>query len=279
MSFHRIEASKDPKLLVGPGSTATSGSSSTSSAPASRSSTSAHHDDAYRWAERRRMEVHPATGALQIVEVRERVVEIATAGAGRSLRAQVRLRRTRAPLRRARSRRAPDHRRARGLDHGRARRRRGPVSSPLRLICRRRPPRPCSSSPRPARCRARRPPSPTRSPTPDTQRRFRVMEGADELRAALDAPFETVGDLPASEPTRALVERVWNGPVRVVGSAGTGKTVVALHRVRHLLGGDPKGRVLLTTFSTPLAEALSTKTRPPARGSTGLARARHRCVL
>ena len=36
-----------------------------------------HHDDAYAWAERRRIEAHPRTGAIQIVEVRERVEEIA----------------------------------------------------------------------------------------------------------------------------------------------------------------------------------------------------------
>jgi hypothetical protein len=35
-----------------------------------------HHDDAYKWAERRRIEVHPKTGAIQIVEVRERIEEI-----------------------------------------------------------------------------------------------------------------------------------------------------------------------------------------------------------
>src|SRR5436305_671374 len=35
-----------------------------------------HHDDAYGWAERRRIEKHPATGALQIVEVRERIEEM-----------------------------------------------------------------------------------------------------------------------------------------------------------------------------------------------------------
>jgi hypothetical protein len=36
-----------------------------------------HHDEAYDWAERRRIEAHPKTGAIQIVEVRERVDEIA----------------------------------------------------------------------------------------------------------------------------------------------------------------------------------------------------------
>ena len=36
-----------------------------------------HHDEAYRWAERRRIETHPKTGAAQLVEVRETVKEIA----------------------------------------------------------------------------------------------------------------------------------------------------------------------------------------------------------
>jgi len=35
-----------------------------------------HHDKAYQWAERRKLEVHPTTGAAQIVEIRERVEEI-----------------------------------------------------------------------------------------------------------------------------------------------------------------------------------------------------------
>ena len=35
-----------------------------------------HHDRAYRWAQRRRMETHPKTGAAQLVEVRETVKEI-----------------------------------------------------------------------------------------------------------------------------------------------------------------------------------------------------------
>ena len=35
-----------------------------------------HHDDAYRWAERRKIEVHPKTGAAQLVEIRETFREI-----------------------------------------------------------------------------------------------------------------------------------------------------------------------------------------------------------
>src|SRR6266536_3299724 len=35
-----------------------------------------HHDSAYQWAERRRLETHPKTGAAQLVEIRERIQEI-----------------------------------------------------------------------------------------------------------------------------------------------------------------------------------------------------------
>jgi superfamily I DNA/RNA helicase len=52
------------------------------------------------------------------------------------------------------------------------------------------------------------------------------------------------------------VEREFDGPVRVTGSAGTGKTVVALHRAARLADKSPTARVLLTTFSDPLAVAL-----------------------
>ena len=35
-----------------------------------------HHDDSYQWAERRKLEPHPTTGAAQLVELREVVLEI-----------------------------------------------------------------------------------------------------------------------------------------------------------------------------------------------------------
>ena len=55
------------------------------------------------------------------------------------------------------------------------------------------------------------------------------------------------------------MERNYNGPARVSGSAGTGKTVVALHRAAHLARTNPDARVLLTTFSDALANQLRTK--------------------
>jgi superfamily I DNA/RNA helicase len=56
-----------------------------------------------------------------------------------------------------------------------------------------------------------------------------------------------------------LVRKDFSGPVRVLGGAGTGKTVVALHRARYLLKHhlQAEDRLLLTTFTSNLAEILS----------------------
>lgn len=93
---------------------------------------------------------------------------------------------------------------------------------------------------------------------PDARRRFRVLDNMEELERALNFPWDrwTVFLHPAQ---RRLVERSYNGPVRVSGSAGTGKTIVALHRAVALARRDATARVLLTTFSEPLARALAVK--------------------
>jgi len=93
---------------------------------------------------------------------------------------------------------------------------------------------------------------------PDAQRRFRVVANVEELERALDFPWEkwTVFLHPAQRQT---VERDFSGPARVSGSAGTGKTIVALHRAVNLARKDPDARVLLTTFSELLANALRNK--------------------
>ena len=84
------------------------------------------------------------------------------------------------------------------------------------------------------------------------------MTDVEELRRALDFPWErwTVFLHPAQ---RELVERRFSGPARIAGSAGTGKTIVAIHRAAHLARANPEARILLTTFSDPLANALRTK--------------------
>ncbi|MBW7917660.1 MAG: UvrD-helicase domain-containing protein, partial [Trueperaceae bacterium] len=56
-----------------------------------------------------------------------------------------------------------------------------------------------------------------------------------------------------------LVTRDFGGPARVSGSAGTGKTVVAIHRAVHLAEANPHARVLLATFSDQLTSHLEEK--------------------
>jgi superfamily I DNA/RNA helicase len=84
------------------------------------------------------------------------------------------------------------------------------------------------------------------------------MENVEELELALEYPWEQWAIFlhPAQ---RNVVDQEFNGPARVSGSAGTGKTVVALHRVAHILKNESDAKILLTTFSDPLANALQAK--------------------
>ena len=93
---------------------------------------------------------------------------------------------------------------------------------------------------------------------PDAQRRFRVVQDSDDLAVALDYPWEkwTVFLHPAQ---RIFAYRSYNGPARVSGSAGTGKTVVAIHRALALHKKYPGNRILLTTFTKTLANAMRVK--------------------
>jgi hypothetical protein len=80
LRFHRIERSRDPHFW----SVRASGDIRIIIHKTEASFLLAyvgHHDDSYAWAERRRIEAHPRTGAIQIVEVRERVEESAASPA------------------------------------------------------------------------------------------------------------------------------------------------------------------------------------------------------
>ena len=76
--------------------------------------------------------------------------------------------------------------------------------------------------------------------------------------APLEFPWErwTVFLHPAQ---RQVVAKDYSGPFRVFGTAGTGKTIVAIHRAAFLAAANPDARVLLTTFSDTLAALLRTK--------------------
>ncbi len=226
-----------------------------------------HHDKAYRWAERRKIERHPTTGAMQLVEVRERVEELspmpkpAAAAPGPKLFAGLRKLEIMAfgvpeewvnDVREATEASLFDL-----LPHLPQE----AQESLLRLAVGEKP-----AVPEPAPADSAADPF----AHPDAQRRFRVLHDGDELRRALDFPWDrwAVFLHPAQ---RDLVERRYAGPARVTGSAGTGKTIVALHRAVHLARRHPKARVLLTTFSKPLAKALGARLASLVGGEPAIA--------
>ncbi len=86
---------------------------------------------------------------------------------------------------------------------------------------------------------------------PDGQRRFYVLNDNDDLMRMLEAPLDTwIAFLHSSQ--QALATGDFSGPVKVTGGAGTGKTVVAMHRARYLARQGKK--VLLTTYVKTLCE-------------------------
>lgn len=218
-----------------------------------------HHDGAYRWAERRKLETHPTTGAAQIVEIRETVVEVPKYVEVEQPAA--------APARKPTPLAGESEQRL--LEFGVPAEWLADVKSAdedeLLEIAGHLPAEAAeavlelatggSPSPRPIPAAAA-----SAFEHPDAQRRFRVVTNVEELEAALDAPWEKWAIF-LHPDQRELVERTFNGPARVAGSAGTGKTVVALHRAVHLATSNPDSKTLLTTFSPTLAAQLKVKVR------------------
>lgn len=217
-----------------------------------------HHDPAYRWAERRKLETHPKTGAAQLVEIRERVQEIVIPKYVEAER----------PAR-------PKPSLFKGISDNELLGygvppewlqdvRQATEDTILELAAH----LPAEAAEALLNLATGTVPMPPPAPVPaaasfehpDAQRRFRVMTNKEELERALEYPWEkwSVFLHPAQ---REIVERDFSGPARVAGSAGTGKTIVALHRAVYLARQNPGGRVLLTTFSDTLANSLQTKLR------------------
>jgi len=210
-----------------------------------------HHDDAYGWAERRRIEAHPRTGAIQIVEVRELVEEAAPArpkekpapalfaklddnallsiGVPADWLADVRIASEEGFF--ALAQHLPAEAAEDLLEYAAT----GRLASPA--------PKPAIADP---------------FAHPDALRRIRPIVDQQELEQALAFPWEKWGVF-LHPSQRALVERSFSGPARVAGSAGTGKTIVAIHRAVRLARENPTARILLTSFSQPLADAMAKK--------------------
>lgn len=223
-----------------------------------------HHDDAYAWAERRRIEAHPRTGAVQIVEVRERVEEVAPPPTLDFVFPELAKGEEAAKAAPALFASLDDDAllsigvpadwladvRAASEDGFFALTAHLPAEASEALLEYAATGRLVAPAPTPA----------VANPFahPDALRRIRLIADQEELEQALAFPWEKWGVF-LHPSQRTLVERSFSGPARVAGSAGTGKTIVAIHRAVRLARDNPNSKVLLASFSEPLAAELAKK--------------------
>ena len=89
---------------------------------------------------------------------------------------------------------------------------------------------------------------------------FAWLETDEDLRRAIEGLTFAQWQLFLHPQQRALVDRRTNGPMRISGGAGTGKTVVTVHRAAALAERDAEAgdevRILLTTYTRNLADDL-----------------------
>lgn len=209
-----------------------------------------HHDDAYHWAERRRIDVHPRTGAAQIVEIRETVEDVIIQRYVEEAVKKPRLF----------GNEDDDTLLSWGVPEDWLETVRDATEDTVLDIASHLPAEAGEALLQAATGERPAPAPHAEDPYehPDAVRRFRLTTTEADLAAALEAPWErwAVWLHPAQ---KEFVDRDFNGPARVIGSAGTGKTVVALHRAARLAGESAEARVLLTTFNSRLADGLSQK--------------------
>ena len=211
------------------------------------------HDDAYNWATRHRCDINPATGALQVYLPREdapanapdAAAPPAGAFAGLKDRELMRLGVPEAMLAEVRGVAGES-----ALD---AIQERLPTEAYESLFLH------LAGESYEQLVREREPPDVVDTgdfeaalKRPESRMRFAVAADEMELEAMLNAPLERWRVF-LHPSQRRVVERDWNGPVRLLGGAGTGKTVVAMHRARWLVRTAPESRVLFTTFTRNLA--------------------------
>ncbi len=207
-----------------------------------------HHDDAYAWAERHKIEQHPTTGQTQIVEVVERtevitrtiyddqtVVLPPLAEAKPELLLSIGVAPEWVEWVQAASEQAlldQLDRFPEDVQHNLLELLTGGLVEP--------------------------PDVPATLPEPGEiipSREIVQIDDASELERALDAPWEQWLVFLHPEQ-REVVHRHYSGAARVFGSAGTGKTIVALHRVKWLLDHYEDEPMLFTTYTQALTTNL-----------------------
>ena len=97
-----------------------------------------------------------------------------------------------------------------------------------------------------------------------SKRRFYIVQNDEELMQMLNAPLEKWRVF-LHPSQRKLVEKDYNGAVKVLGGAGTGKTVAAMHRAKYLakqLSFFENKKILFTTFTKIILPSSSFTTLP-----------------
>lgn len=208
-----------------------------------------HHDKAYSWAKRRKIEVHPVTGAAQIVELEEVIQE------------EIRIIRRDIVAPAIFAGESDDYLLSLGIPVGYLETVKSVDEDGFVELFERLPDEALEAlmkiqdgkrpKPRPTAAAGADP-----FAHPDARRRFWIATDEEALSQALEAPWEQwLAFLHPSQ--QAAVEKRYKGPARISGGAGTGKTVVAIHRAAHLARNSSGGRLLLTTYSRNLAGRLS----------------------
>jgi mRNA-degrading endonuclease RelE of RelBE toxin-antitoxin system len=211
----------------------------------------AHHDDAYDWAERRRMEVHPNTGAAQLVELKSIVEEHRVPLVPNQESTESNLF----------SSQADDDLLALGVPRDWIDAVRSCDEDDLLELADKLPEEAVERLLTIATGGTVDPvDSASDNPFlhPDAQRRFKLSEDVEELQRALNAPWDK-WMLFLHPVQKKIAVRDYSGSARVTGSAGTGKTVVALHRAVHLSKSNNEAKILLVSYSKTLASLLQKK--------------------
>lgn len=92
---------------------------------------------------------------------------------------------------------------------------------------------------------------------PAAQMSFKMIEANDELEEVLEASDWGAWRTFLHPDQRRFVDQDLKGPSRLSGGAGTGKTVVLVHRCRRLARANPDARVVLTTFTANLSTTIA----------------------
>ncbi len=91
---------------------------------------------------------------------------------------------------------------------------------------------------------------------PASKMQFAFIEDNEELRRVIEGGDFAAWRIFLHPEQRKYVDSDFSGAFRLSGGAGTGKTVVAIHRARRLSRANPEATIILTTYNATLAQGL-----------------------